>query len=157
MDNIINLGDCLDEAGLAPYAASIHALNQRISAQFLHAYRYLGAADQLRRDTTTRWQELLDPVQLHALTQTALDALFAGLPAVPGGRERKLFAGAVTPGGCVCELESAAHKARLGAGGAVGRTVAEAFCCRCAIAYCSVASTSRATTAPSIPIGWSTC
>ncbi len=106
VDNIINLGDCLDEAGLAPYAASIHALNQRISAQFLHAYRYLGAADQLRRDTTARWQELLDPVQLHALTQTALDALFAGLPAVPGGRERKLFAGAVTPGGCVCELES---------------------------------------------------
>lgn len=106
VDSIINLGECLNQAALHEKTPQIFATSRRISAQFQRAYRYLAAASQVRADTHALYAQHTD----HTALNDALAPLFKALklphrPAGPG-TERKLFAGAITPGGCVSTLES---------------------------------------------------
>ena len=101
-----SLGECLNQTALHEKAQQIFETNRRISSQFQRAYRYLAAAAQVRADAHALYAQHTDRAALNEALAPLIKSL--KLPAKPAGpgRERKLFAGAVTPGGCVCTLES---------------------------------------------------
>lgn len=106
VDGIVNLGECLNQTALHEKTQQIFETNRRISSQFQRAYRYLAAAAQVRADAHALYAQHTDRAALNEALAPLIKSL--KLPAKPAGpgRERKLFAGAVTPGGCVCTLES---------------------------------------------------
>lgn len=106
VDGIVNLGVCLNETAMHEKTSQIHRTSQRISAQFQRAYRYLAAASEVRADTHTLYTEHLDVDALDQALSPWLKALLGKKQAQGRGRERKLFAGAITPKGCVSTLES---------------------------------------------------
>lgn len=106
VDGIINLGVCLNETAMQEKVPQIHQTKQKISARFRRAYRYLAAASRLREDTNALYAAHTDRVALNDALAPWLKALFGKRKPQAPGRERKLFAGAVTPRGCVCTLES---------------------------------------------------
>ena len=81
-------------------------LKQKISARFRRAYRYLAAASRLREDSNALYAAHTDRAALNDALAPWLKTLFDKRKPHASGRERKLFAGAVTPRGCVCTLES---------------------------------------------------
>ena len=111
VDGIINLGDCLNDEGLAKHRAEIYELSTDITGWFARAYRFLRAAQSIRSDSA---HIMLTHVDLGGLSKTTYALIHDHLPPHAGtavGTERKLFASAITPLGCTCTLSSfSAHR-----------------------------------------------
>ncbi len=106
VDGIINLGDCLDEDGLARHRTEITEMFADITQWFERAYRFLRAADSMRCDSA---HIILSHLDRCGLSHATNEMIREYLPAFEGsslGAERKLFASAITPSGCVCTLSS---------------------------------------------------
>lgn len=94
-DTLLSLGDFLDEQALRPHARDIAGVQQAISVRFARCYRYLAAAQQVRRAAASGQE---DARKAH---ETAA-AWAETLPLRGGtGRIRRLFASAYTPKGCL--------------------------------------------------------
>lgn len=100
-DGILNLGVALDEAGMAKHVREVEEIGEAISGCFAQAYRYLAAAAPLREDEEIILRGALDAGKINAVTAELLAGLDANSIAARPGKERRLFAGAVTPLGCI--------------------------------------------------------
>lgn len=106
VDGIVNLGVCLDEKAMHEKTQQVYQTGQNITRQFQRGYRYLAAASKVREDSNTLYAQHTDLAALDAALAPWLKTLFGKHKASGRGQERKLFAGAVTPQGCVSTLES---------------------------------------------------
>lgn len=106
VDGIVNLGVCLNEDAMQVQAPRILRLQADISRCFARAYRYLSAASSVRSDSAALLEQATDRARLDALLRPALQALFTESPRFAAGQERKMFAGAITPKGCIHTLDT---------------------------------------------------
>lgn len=100
-DEIVNLGEHWDETVLQSNRSEITAVSEAISYSFSSAYRYLGEAklalDHLRLLTA----DVVDYAYADTVTHNLLAGLLGSESYRGKGRERHLFAGAITPEGFV--------------------------------------------------------
>lgn len=100
VDEIINLGEFWQEDGIIEAKEEIFKINSKIKSCFERAYRYLRSASELKTDTEAIFQFALDTgreaIFIHEL-KTELFGL--GLPSKTPGKQRLLFASAITPKG----------------------------------------------------------
>ncbi len=106
VDEIINLGDCWNERGIAESKPEIIRLNNEIGKGFERAYRYLRSAWQIYDDSSALYGRALNEGRLNLLAEELLESLFDGVAvaAVPG-KQRCLFASAITPDGIISYLD----------------------------------------------------
>lgn len=103
-DTLLSLGDFLDEAALRPHAHEIRRVQEALSARFARCYRYLAAANEVRRAAASGVEE---EGKAYALAQEWADTL----PLRGGtGSRCSLFAAAYTPRGPMQVLDSAAFE-----------------------------------------------
>ncbi|MEG0766503.1 MAG: ATPase [Clostridia bacterium] len=108
VDSMLNLGMYLDEEALSAHKADIFSLTRDISAWFTRAYHYLAAANHLREDTSQTLHAITDEEKLLQLAKPWLDTLLAHRSLAVSGRERRLFASAISPQGRVQYLDTLA-------------------------------------------------
>lgn len=100
VDEIIHLGDFWDEKGMRKNKEAIMRENQKVGRLFSRAYKYLKAAACLYEDMKEIYKVALNRPMINVVTHNILKELFgdSGI-SVKEGRERKLFASAITPAG----------------------------------------------------------
>ncbi len=107
VDEIINLGQFWNEEGFFDARESIIALNKKIKGHFATAYRYLKAAAALKEDTENIYDEALDKGRESLFSHDLNELILGkGLPAKVPGKQRCLFASALTPRGFSDFLDS---------------------------------------------------
>ncbi len=107
VDEIINLGQFWREEGFSESREDIMILNKKIKVCFARAYRYLRAAASLKEDTETIFEEALDRGREALFIHDLKDMLFdKGAPSKIPGKQRCLFASAITPRGFSDFLDS---------------------------------------------------
>jgi len=100
VDEIINLGDFWMEEGVRSNKQSIISCSRDIKRYFARAYKYIKAALSVYEDTieVNRWA--IDTAKVNFEARRVIDAVFGSDPvAKKEGRQRKLFASAITPAG----------------------------------------------------------
>ncbi len=107
VDEIINLGQFWREEGFAESREAILILNKKIKGCYATAYRYLRATASLKEDTQNIYNEALNEGQ-EALFSYELNTMLLGqgLPSRTRGKQRCLFASAITPRGFSDYLDS---------------------------------------------------
>jgi len=112
VDEILHLGDYWDERKMVVEKAKVVGLTQDISRQFARAYRYLAAALHIYHDWEAVNQQAFIPGIANQKAETLKQELFGqcSAAAVPG-RQRHLFASAITPAGPINYLDSIFGKA----------------------------------------------
>lgn len=104
---IIHLGDFWDEDGLRSHKREIMDLSLEISRSFQRAYRFLKAAKIVYDDWEAANQEAMHFGRANRKASLIIDELLASRPiALQVGRDRHLFASAITPDGMVNYLET---------------------------------------------------
>lgn len=106
-DEILNFGDCWDKKGLEEHKEDIQRVNKRIFGYFNRAYVYMAAAKTIWDDMQGIYRQAVSQNVHASFLESITFQEFAELPiAEVAGRERKLFASAITPKGLVCHLDS---------------------------------------------------
>ncbi len=108
VDEVLNLGEYWLESSLINNKAAILACTKEISRRFQRAYRLLQAAKAIYDDWEAANNEALDYTLANRKAAELIDSLFAGVTTVGHGRNRKLFASAITPDGPVNYIDSIA-------------------------------------------------
>ncbi len=99
-DEIINLGTCWDTGSLRPHKKEIAAVIRQNNDFFVQAYQYLKEAYAAMEKCRYLMSQAMDYHGVTLTTNRLLAEIKSRLP--PSGRmgkERHLFAGAITPGG----------------------------------------------------------
>lgn len=100
VDEIINLGDFWRKEGVIEEREEIFEISGKIKDCFERAYRYLRAASELKADTEKIFEHSLDRGREAIFTHNLKTKLFgSGPPAKTPGKQRLLFASAITPKG----------------------------------------------------------
>ncbi len=100
VDEIINLGDFWNEAGMRQHRQEVLKVNNEVGKLFVRAYRYLKAAWQIYEDSAALFGAAVDEAKINMLAKEFIDELWYGMPLSAGvGRQRCLFASAITPDG----------------------------------------------------------
>lgn len=107
VDEIINFGEYWDEEGIRKYKKEVISDNKEVGKIFARAYRYLKAAAAIYEDTAVIYGWAINSAKVNAVTSKIINALFTpeGI-AVKEGRQRHLFASAITPDGLKNYLDS---------------------------------------------------
>ncbi len=106
VDEIINLGDFWDEAALSRNREKVVRIKNEISGCFARAYRYLAAASCIYEDSAALYRPVIDEAKGNILAHELISELLEGIPvSVETGRERRMFASAITPDGLVNYLD----------------------------------------------------
>lgn len=107
VDEIIHLGDFWDEASIRKYKNEIIKLNQEITRLFQRAYRFLSAAKQVYDDWEAANVEGMDFGLANKKAADLVEEIFGDKTvSLAVGRERHLFASAITPDGMVNYLNT---------------------------------------------------
>ncbi|MGI6084814.1 MAG: ATPase [Acetivibrionales bacterium] len=100
VDEIINLGEYWHKEGFVEDREKIFEISRKIKGCFDRAYRYLRAAAELKSDTENIFGYALDRGKEAIFIHDLKTKLFgSGPPARIPGRQRLLFASAITPKG----------------------------------------------------------
>lgn len=100
VDEIIHLGDYWNDAGMRRNRDSIIKINREVGRLFTRVYDYLGAAARLEEDSALINTWALDEARINILAEELMEELYSGIPAASrAGRQRCLFASAITPDG----------------------------------------------------------
>ncbi|SMC75856.1 PRK06851 family protein [Sporomusa malonica] len=108
VDEILNLGEYWDESKMVKNKAAILAYTKEISKRFQRAYRMLRAAKAIYDDWEAANNEAMDYKLANQKATDLLEKLFAGTPTAGHGKNRKLFASAITPLGPINYIDSIA-------------------------------------------------
>lgn len=108
VDGIVNLGMYLNEGALETHRPMLRELMREKAACFRRAYRYLEAAAPLYADAADVWAGVTDAGVVERLLTPWLDTLAAHRSPGVLGKERRLFAEAVTPKGVMSYLHTLA-------------------------------------------------
>ncbi len=100
VDDIINMGICLNEENFKPIKQDILKVNGEIGNTFRRAYRFFSAAKSIYEDWYTFNNNALDIYELNLLKEKLKATILPDALAVPG-EARHLFATAFTPKGVV--------------------------------------------------------
>jgi hypothetical protein len=107
VEEIVNLGQFWSQEGFDQSREKIIALNQKIKGHFATAYRYLRAASALKEDTESIYEQALDKGREALFSHDLIELILGrGLPARVPGKQRCLFASALTPRGFSDFLDS---------------------------------------------------
>lgn len=107
VDEIIHLGDYWDEAKLRAYKEKIMEANAKIASLFSRAYRFLRAAKSIYDDWEAANLEGMDFGLANQKTDVIIREIFHNTPLSSRvGRERHLFASAITPDGMMNYLNT---------------------------------------------------
>jgi Cdc6-like AAA superfamily ATPase len=100
VDEIIHLGDYWDENGLRARRKEIREANEQVGRCFARAYRFLRAAQAVYDDWETLNRQAMDYARANQKAAALLDQILAARPVSSRlGRDRHLFASAITPDG----------------------------------------------------------
>lgn len=107
VDYIINFGEFWDEKGIRVHKDEILKTNKEIGAIFARAYKYLKAAYSVYQDSMVINNAALNKGELNMCTSELIGEIFGSLELVSEeGRERSLFASAMTPKGLYNYLDN---------------------------------------------------
>jgi hypothetical protein len=107
VDEILNFGDFWNEDGIRAHKSEIVDTNKEIAYIFARAYQYIKAAEAIYESSAAIYQKALDTSKLNHFTAALVSELLAGGSGVTGdGKERALFASALTPDGYCNYLDS---------------------------------------------------
>lgn len=99
-DEIINLGEFWNDAGITGHRQEITEINDEIKRIFSSAYRYLKAARHLYEDSAEINDRFMDKSKINTLAKEIIDDIWPGVSFTRNsGRQRCLFASAITPDG----------------------------------------------------------
>ena len=102
VDTLLSLSECWDAAAIGQHKEAIMKTNEKISEQFARAYRYLAAAKYFQDDIEVIYRASLKGNYHAIFEESMIFQEFAEIPVCEiRGRERRLFASAVTPEGVV--------------------------------------------------------
>lgn len=100
VDEILDLGDYWDEAGIRRRRDDIITMTAEVSRHFTRAYRFLAAAKLVYDDIAVAHAEGFNFGAANQVTHSLIEAIFGDHPVSPqAGVERHLFASAITPAG----------------------------------------------------------
>jgi len=106
VDEIINLGEFWDESVLMKHRHEVLKTTAEIGRRFARAYRILKAAKQIYDDSAALYEHAVDGAKINLLARELASELVDGIPvSEKEGRERRLFASAITPDGLVNYLD----------------------------------------------------
>lgn len=106
IDEIINLGDFWDEAAMSRNREKVVRIKNEISGYFARAYRYLAAASCIYEDSAALYGPAVDEAKRSILAHELISELLEDIPlSAETGRERRMFASAITPDGLVNYLD----------------------------------------------------
>jgi len=107
VDEILNFGEFWDDKGIRIHKEDIIKTNKEIGAIFARAYKYLKAAYAIYQDSYVTNNLALNKGELNIFTSSMIDDIFADLDIVSEeGKERSLFASAMTPNGLYNYLDN---------------------------------------------------
>lgn len=107
VDEIVHLGDYWDEEGLREHKNDIIEHNRQIKRYFERAYRYLGAAKSIRDNIVFNVSSCINKGKLYHLIHRITNMLFEDFDAADHiGKQRHMFASAITPDGVVDHLDT---------------------------------------------------
>lgn len=107
VDEIINLSQFWDEEGVVSFREEIILNSEKKKECFERVYRYLKSAYFLIEDTKRIFEKALDRGAESIFIHTLKSMLFGqGAPAKDFGKQRRLFASAITPKGYIDYLDS---------------------------------------------------
>ncbi len=107
VDEILNFGDFWNEAGIRAHKEEIVGTSKDIAYIFARAYQYLKAAAAVYEGNAAIYQKAMDSSKLNRFTAGLISELFGEGAGVRGdGKERALFASALTPDGYCHFLDS---------------------------------------------------
>ena len=107
VDEIIHLGDFWDEAKLRAHKSEILAANREVGRLFARAYRFLRSAKALYDDWEALNMEGMDFGKANMRAETIISEIFGTRPVSSKvGRDRHLFASAITPDGMMNYLDT---------------------------------------------------
>lgn len=101
VDEIVNMGVCLDTEKLAKNKTEIIKISRTISNTFNRAYKYLAAAKSIHDDWSTLNYESLDSIKINSLIEELKAEIFSSSKKIGFGGDRHLFCTAFTPNGIV--------------------------------------------------------
>lgn len=100
VDEIINLGDFWDEPSMRKNREKALEIKNEIAGYFQAAYGYLEAASHIYQNSAAIYGTALNRDLCDIAAEELAGSLFEGImPARQSGRQRSLFASAITPGG----------------------------------------------------------
>lgn len=100
VDEIINLGEFWNDEGLRTNKDDIQKITGEISRNFARAYRYIKAAEQIYEDMAAIYGSAVDNAKINITAAEIINELFGDKPVSSvEGKQRHLFASAITPRG----------------------------------------------------------
>jgi len=105
-DQLFNMAQFIDPRSLEAHKAELMRLAEMKKRCYAKAYGYLAAAWAVYRNNIRIHRQFLDEGALNAAVLEALPLLEGIKPSGKAGRDRKLFAGALTPEGFINTLDS---------------------------------------------------
>jgi hypothetical protein len=107
VDEIINLGDFWDGEGISENKEAILKLNREINELFIRAYRYLKASAIFHEDTKIINRQAIDKAKVNLVAEEIIKENFSDTGvSTKMGKNRHLFASAITPDGLKNYLET---------------------------------------------------
>lgn len=107
VDEILNFGEFWDEEGIRAHKDEIIKTNKEIGYIFSRAYKYFKAAYTIYEGSTSIHAEALHNGEINKLAAELICDLFDGEAAtVEEGKQRSMFASALTPNGYTNYLDS---------------------------------------------------
>jgi GTPase SAR1 family protein len=107
VDEIVNLGEFWNEDGMRRNREEIIECNREVGRYFARAYRYIKAAAAIYEDTAVINSQALDEGKANLNSWLIVNELFTNSkPSAKEGKQRHLFASAITPGGFKNYLET---------------------------------------------------
>lgn len=107
VDKIINLGEFWNEEGIALNKDEIIDLNEDCSGWYRIAYNYLNAAKSVFKSLEEIYYKAVEDSEIYRVVADIVTSEYGEYPiCLRPGRQKKYFAGAITPGGLVNYLRS---------------------------------------------------
>ncbi len=107
VDEILNFGDFWNEDGIRAHKDEIIKTNKEISYVFARSYKYIKAAATIYECSSAIYSEAIHSAKANHLTAKLLSAIFGdSAKKTGGGKQRSLFASALTPNGYCNYLDS---------------------------------------------------
>lgn len=114
VDEILNFGDFWDERGMKKHKAEIIRAGKEIGRLFGRAYKYIRAAYCIYEDSADIYDRALLKGRLNSLESSLEEELFSGTAdAEDAGKQRCLFASAITPDGYCNFLDTLLSAGRI--------------------------------------------
>lgn len=106
VDEIINLGDFWDETAMRNNKQKVINIKNEIGGCFERAYRYLKAAAHIYENNAAIYGCASNEAKVNIKTKELIDEIFDAIPpAKKAGRQRCMFASAITPDGLINYLD----------------------------------------------------